>query len=128
MPIQNAIDQKDRIIYSTCMGTMKVEDFAEYIEEIWSHGKYFGFNELFDTTQADWSEFRYSDLFEVAKNASQLYTIDPKSKLAWVVLEGKQRELTDYYKSVKSMTQGNSRFLEAFNSKSKAMRWLEANS
>lgn len=103
---------------------MKKDDFVEYVKEIWSHGEYYGFNELFDVTQADWSEFDYSYLIEVAKNSSQLRTIDPKSKLAWVVLEGKQKELTDFYKAAKSMTQGTSRLLEAFNSKNEAMLWL----
>ena len=124
MPIQSSVDLKERIVYSTCVGTMKCDDFVEYVKEIWSHGDYYGFNELFDVTQADWSVFDFSHLFEVAKNASQLRTIDPESKLAWVVLEGKQRELTDFYKSVKSMSQGSSRYLEAFNVKDEAMRWL----
>ncbi|WP_100278130.1 hypothetical protein [Mariprofundus aestuarium] len=103
---------------------MKQDDFVEYVKEIWSHDKYYGFNELFDVTQADWSEFNFSYLIEVAKNASQLRTIDIKSKLAWVVLEGKQRELTEFYKSAKLMTPGTSRKLEAFNSKDEAMQWL----
>ncbi|ATX80351.1 hypothetical protein Ga0123461_1945 [Mariprofundus aestuarium] len=124
MPIRNSVDLKERIIYSTCVGIMKQDDFVEYVKEIWSHDKYYGFNELFDVTQADWSEFNFSYLIEVAKNASQLRTIDIKSKLAWVVLEGKQRELTEFYKSAKLMTPGTSRKLEAFNSKDEAMQWL----
>ncbi|ATX82292.1 hypothetical protein Ga0123462_1429 [Mariprofundus ferrinatatus] len=125
MPIQNSVDTNERIVYSTCVGKMSKEDFIEYVKEIWSHGDYYGFNELFDVTRGDWSEFNFSYLIEVAKNAAMLRTIDPESKLAWVVLEGKQRELTEFYKSVKLLTQGNrSRSLEAFYSKGDAMRWL----
>ncbi len=126
MPIHNSVDEKERIVYSICSGTMKPEDFVDYINEIWSHGNYYGFNELFDTREADWSQFKFSYLIEVAKRASQLRTIDPGSKLAWIVIEGKQKELTDFYKSAKLMTPGTSRQLEAFNSEEEAMRWLRA--
>lgn len=124
MPIENHIDHEERIVYSICVGTMKVSDFPEYVKAVWGTDDYYGFNELFDTTQADWSSFNFSDLFDVAKNASQLNTIDPDSRFAWVVLEGKQKELTDFYKHVKAMTHGRSRHLEAFYSQQEALHWL----
>ena len=126
MPIENTVNKEERMIYSICTGIMKEEDFNVYINKIWSHSEHYGFNELFDTTQADWSEFDFGYLFDVAKTASTLNTIDPDSKLAWVVLEGKQKELTDFYKSAKSLTHGKSRSLEAFYSKDDAMHWLKS--
>lgn len=125
MPINNTIDQKEKIIYSICTGVMKEEDFDVYLKEIWGHDKYYGFNELFDTVQADWSEFDFGYLFSVIEGAAKLKTIDPDSKLAWVVMEGKQKELTDFYKSAKSLMQGKSRSLEAFYSIDEAMQWLK---
>jgi hypothetical protein len=104
---------------------MTEDDFAYYINEIWSHDKYYGFNELFDTSNGDWSEFDFSFLFKVAEKASKLTTIDPNSKLAWFVLEGKQKELTDFYKSAKSIIQTRSRALEAFYSRDEALEWLK---
>jgi len=124
MPIINTVDKENRIIYSICTGVMKKEDFDTYVREMWGHKDHYGFNELFDTVQADWSDFDFSYLFSVAETAALLNTIDPNSKLAWVVLEGKQKELTDFYKSAKSLTHGSSRALEAFYSRDEAMAWL----
>ena len=124
MPIDNSVNIKDKIVYSTCTGVMMEEDFSFYIKEIWSHDQYYGFNELFNTVQADWSEFDFGYLLVIAESASKLNTIDPDSKLAWLVLEGKQKELTDFYKTVKSFMPVRSRSLETFYSKDKAMRWL----
>lgn len=124
MPINNTIDAKEKMIYSICTGVMTKEDFIEYVNNIWGHDTYYGYNELFDTTEADWSEFDFGFLFTVAENAAKLNTIDPESKLAWLVLEGKQKELTDFYKSAKVLMDVKSRSLEAFYSKDEAMQWL----
>jgi len=40
------------------------------------------------------------------------------------VLEGKQRELTDFYKAAKSLKPVRSRALEAFYSMDEAIGWL----
>lgn len=125
MPINNSIDKDKKIVYSICTGVMSKKDFDLYINNIWSEDDHFGFNELFDTVDADWSEFDFSYLFDIAKTAAALTAIDSNSKLAWVVLEGKQKELTDFYVAAKSLTKGQSRSLEAFYTKEDAMRWLE---
>ena len=124
MPINNTIDKDVKIIYSICSGVMRPEDFDDYIKRIWVEGQYYGFNELFDTSQGDWNEFDFSYLFSVATAAANLKTIDTNSKLAWVVREGKQKELTDFYKAAKSSLPVKSRALEAFYSTSDAMEWL----
>ncbi len=125
MPINNSINKEERIIYSICTGVMRCEDFDFYIKKIWGDNEHYGFNELFSTIDADWSEFDFSYLFGLAQAAAKLETIDTNSKLAWVVLEGKQKELTDFYKSAKLFTHVKSRALEAFNSKCEAMQWLK---
>lgn len=127
MPIENSVDMEEKIVYSICRGVMTEEDFAEYVKNVWSDRRYYGFNELFDVTQGDWSDFDYGYLFTVAKRASILTTIDPDSKLAWVVLEGKQKELTDFYKAAKAMNaERPGRALEAFYSKEEALDWLRS--
>lgn len=124
MPIEITIDPDARIIYSTCVGIMTQEDFVEYQKWPWSDNSYYGFNELFDASQADWSGFNFSFLFTIAENASKLDTLDPQSKLAFVILEGKQKELTDFYKAAKSAITDNSRQLQAFYSREEALSWL----
>jgi len=125
MPIHNTINQEEKIIYSSCSGLMTKNDFDDYIKRIWIDCKYFGFNELFNTVNGDWGKFDFGYLFDIAETAAQLKTIDPDSKLAWVILEGKQKELTDFYKTAKSFLPAKSRSLEAFYSTDEAMRWLK---
>lgn len=125
MPINNTVNKDEEIIYSICTGIMKPEDFDLYISTIWRTGKHYGFNELFDTVEADWNEFDFNYLLKIADTASRLKAIDPNSKLAWVVLEGKQKELTSFYKAAKSLTDTPSRSLEAFYSRDDALDWLK---
>ena len=126
MPIINSFDHEKHIIYSRCTGKMSLSDFNEYVVRVWSNTEHYGYNEIFDTTDADWEAFDFSFLFTVAKNAAQLKTIDPTSKLAWVVKKGKQHELTNFYKNAKAMLPVESRSLEAFFNESDAMTWLES--
>ena len=124
MPIQNEIDDKQRCIYTNCVGSMTSDCFDDYLARIWTKLEYFGYNELFDTTQADWSDFNFGYLFEVAKRASELTALDPNSKMAWHVSEGKVKELTDFYITAKSMITSRSRSLEAFYDRNEALKWL----
>lgn len=126
MPIDNVINEVEKRVYTVCRGVMTLEDFKEYINRIWGDARCYGFNELFDTRPADWSEFDFANLFVVAKSAAQSGTIDPNTKLAWVVLEGKQKALTDFYKNIKAMLPVNSRELQAFYSEEEALKWLES--
>ena len=124
MSILNTINEDEKIIYSTCSGVMKNEDFDDYLLRIWGHTNYYYFNELFDTTAADWDSFEFGYMLDFAQAAAKLKTLNPETKLAWVVLAGKQKELTDFYKAAKSFTNVRSRALEAFESKEEALQWL----
>ena len=124
MPINNTVDENKKLIYSICSGEMRKEDFSDYIGRIWADDTHFGYNEIFDTTQGNWDNFDFGFLLSVAESAAKLNTIDPNSKLAWIVLEGKQKHLTDFYKSAKSILPVKSRSLEAFYTESDAMKWL----
>ena len=125
MPIESVINSQEKMVYTTCSGIVYIEDFFKYQKDVWGHNDYFGYNELFDTTEADWSEFEFGTLFEVIKGAAKLSSLDPNSKFAWVVLEGKQRALTDFYKSAKELSQGSSRQLESFYNREDALKWLK---
>ena len=125
MPIINTINEEEKIIYTTCTGVMNGEDFDDYLVRIWGHDKYFHHNELFDISNADWSLFDFSYLLGLAQAAAKLKTLNPKTRLAWVIIEGKQKELTEFYKAAKSLTNVKSRALEAFVSKEKALQWLK---
>lgn len=128
MPIINEIKHEQRCVYTKCAGLMTEQCFDDYIAKIWTKLEYFGYNELFDVTEADWSEFNFDYLFDIAKKVSQLTAIDPNSKLAWHVSEVKEKELTDFYKNAKAMITKTSRELEAFYDRDEALRWLGCNS
>jgi len=125
MPINNTINEEERIIYTTCSGVMKAEDFDDYLVRIWGHDKYFYYNELFDLSNADWSTFDFSYLLGLAQAAAKLKTLNHKTKLAMIVIEGKQKELTEFYKAAKSLTNVKSRAIEKFESKEEALQWLK---
>lgn len=124
MTIVNTIDHEQGLINTVCSGDMTSEDFDAYLVRIWSDDSHFGYNELFDTTSANWEQFDFGYLLELSAKAAKLTTIDPKSKLAWVVLEGKQKQLTDFYQAAKSLITTKSRSLEAFNDRKEALQWL----
>jgi len=128
MPIINRVDDRQRIVYTTCEGKMELADFKIYVQNIWSHGLYYGYNELFDARQGDWEEFDFGNLFVVASDAAKLASLDPNSKLAWVILEGKQKRLTDFYTSLKTTLTDKSRELRAFYSEQEALDWLTGSS
>ena len=124
MAIINTINEKEKIIYTTCSGVMESKDFDDYLIRIWGHDKYFYYNELFDTVNADWSSFEYGYLIEFAQAAAKLKTLNPESKFACIVIEGKQKKLAEFYKAAKLFTNVKSRELELFESKEKALQWL----
>ena len=126
MPIENVINDKEKVVYTICRGVMSLEDFTEHMKRIWIDTRYYGYHELFDTTLADWADFDFGYLFTIAEKASRLTSFDPNTKLALVVLEGKPKALADFYKNIKGMLPANSREMKAFYSKEEALAWLKS--
>lgn len=124
MPIKNEIDHHQKCIYSICTGVMCTDDFDEYLADIWTNSSHFGYNEFFDTTEADWSQYDVMSLMSIAQKATQLTAIDANSKLAWLVSDEKVKQLTDEYKATKSLMNVQSRKLQAFFSREEALLWL----
>jgi len=124
MPIESHASDEERIIYTTCLGAMTLDDFKDYMNTVWGDLRYFGYNELFDASEGDWSSFDFSLLFTVAVEAAKLGSLDPNSRLAWLIKEGKQKELTDFYTTAKSALPISSRDLQAFYDRDAALQWL----
>lgn len=124
MAIFNKVDEDQKIVYTRCTGLMTIEDFTDYITRVWGDFTHYGYNELFDLVDGDWSEFEFGFLLEIAREAARLKTIDYDSKLAWVLQDGKQKELVDFYKTAKALLPVQSRSLKAFYSRDEAMKWL----
>lgn len=127
MTIENIIDEDNKIIHTICSGVMVPEDIDLYILRIWSDGTYFNFNEFFDTRQANWDDFDFSHLFSIAKKAAMNGYLNPDSKLAFIISEGKQKALTEFYMAAKSSLPVNSREFKSFYNQADAMKWLQEN-
>ncbi|MDH5396263.1 MAG: hypothetical protein OEW97_08300 [Gammaproteobacteria bacterium] len=124
MTIENIIDQDNKIILTLCSGVMVPEDFDIYVLRIWSDATYFEYNEIFDATHANWDDFDFSHLLAVAKKAAMNGYLNPNSKLAWVISEGKQKALTEFYTAAKLSLPVNSREFKPFYNQADAMKWL----
>ena len=124
MPIESRIDDEERIVYTCCSGEMGLDDVMAYQAEVWGHMRYYGYNELFDASEGDWSNFDFSYLFTVAAEAAKLGSLDPASRIAWFIKEGRQKALTDFYITAKSALPVHSRSLRAFYDRAEALQWL----
>ncbi len=123
MPIESTIDRKKRLVNTVCSGTVTLGDFLKYQDNVWRDESLFGFNELFDTDDGDFSALTISDLQEVAKNASRL-NLDPNSRIAIVVHSSKQDGLADMYMVLKQQRPENTRKIQSFLDKQSGLAWL----
>lgn len=103
-----------------------MNDFHYYIYDFWANNEVLQYNEIFDTTAADWSNMSYSDLITISQKAGEVKAIDTDTKFSWVVNGSDVKELTDFYKSAKILQTEKSRILCAFNNYDEAMQWVLA--
>ena len=126
MPIKSTISKDDNLISTNCTGVISMNDFDYYLYEFLSKNDLKGCNEIFDTTEGDWSNIGYSDLAEISRKSSELESIDTSTKFAWVIGDSSVEMLTEFYKSSKLFLTGKSRVLRAFKNYDEAMQWLTA--
>jgi len=126
MPITHTIDYEKRRICSTCSDVMTRKDFSLHMESVWNNVQHYGFDELVDTTQADWSEFKFSDVFEIVKKEFELIGLSSNSGLAWVVEKGMQEDIARFYLTSLGFTTKKPRRIDLFYSHENATEWLES--
>lgn len=127
MPITSQVDEKRKLIRTQCTGVLTLDDFFLYKQSLWADREYYGFNELFDISQADFSRIEFADLLTLAKHSNSLITLDPDSKLAILVSSQKQTELTEFYRNARGMLPNKSRIMKVFHSGAEALEWLTSN-
>lgn len=125
MPVTSTPDHQLRIVFTVCSGTVSLEDIENYQHTVWLDPEIYGYNELFDLDDADFSQLDFSDLITIAQTASKLYTLDPNSRFAFLTKTSRHDELAGFYITAKSMTPGPTRELEKFTSREKALNWLQ---
>jgi len=124
MPIVSTPDHDLNIVNTICNSLMTLQDIEHYQYTTWLEPSIYGYNELFDLTDSDFSQISFSDLITIAQTASKLYMLDPNSRFAFLVHNPHQQSLADFYIAAKAATKGPSRDIKSFEDKQKAMNWL----
>ena len=124
MPIHADINVDERRVYTTCSGEITAACFKNYQDNVWRDESLYGFNELFDATQADFSTLNFSDMLTVAEGAAKLNTLAPDSKIAILVTPGKQEEIANFYVAAKGSMPVTSRAMQIFQDRDDALAWL----
>ena len=126
MPVTSTADHDKETLFTVCTGLITLIDIKVYQNTVWRDPSIYGYNELFDLTESDFSNISFSDLIEIAQKASTL-NIDPGSRFAFLTATQNHEELADFYISVKSMSDTPSREIKKFNSRTNALTWLTNN-
>jgi len=124
MPVISTPDHDQRIVHTVCSDLVTLAEIEEYQYTAWLEPDIYGYNELFDMVDSDFSQIEFGDLITVAQNASKLYMLDPQSRFAFLTSTLHHQEMADFYISAKTLSKGASRDLKCFNSRDQAMSWL----
>lgn len=128
MPILYTPNHKLQILHTVSHGTVTSDEIAYYQKTAWLDPALFGYNELYDLTDSDYSKINFSDLFKISKTASKLYMLDPNSKFAFLTGNTYHEQLADFYITAKELTPGPSRSIKKFTNRDDAMQWLTTKS
>ena len=124
MPMQSTPDRTLRIVNTVCTGLMELENIEHYQTTVWLDPSIYGYNELFDFSDSDFSNIEFGDLIDIAKKASRLYVLNPKTKFAFLTHTPQHNDVAEFYMAAKDMSNEPSREIKTFSSHSEAMAWL----
>lgn len=124
MPIVSTPDHDQRIVHTVCSGLITLAEIEQYQYTVWLEPSIYGYNELFDIVDSDFSQIEFGDLITIAQNASKLYMLDPTSRFAFLISTPHHKQLAEFYISAKSLAKGPSRDLKCFASREAALAWL----
>lgn len=124
MPIQSTPDHELRIVHTICSGLITHEDIRHYQATTWLDPAIYGYNELYDFTDSDYSVVQFGDLISIAQRAAKLYMLDPNSRFAFLTHNIQHEAVADFYMAAKTFSSGSSREIRSFNSYEKVMAWL----
>lgn len=124
MPITNTPDHDLRVLHTVSEGIILLDEIAHYQFTAWLDPALYGYNELYDCANSDYSKVSFSDLISIAQTASKLYMLDPNSKFAILTHTDHHKELASFYVAAKQIATGPSRDIKQFSSRDEAMQWL----
>lgn len=124
MPIQSTADHENRILHTVCRGRLTLQDIETYQGSAWQEPTIYGYNELYDFADSDYSDVSFGDLLTVAQNSSKLYMLDPDSRFAFLTHTPQHEEIADFYIAARSLASTPSREIRKFSLREEAMDWL----
>ncbi len=128
MPIQSTPDHELRIVYTVCRGQVTLEDVRHYQTTVWLDPDIYGYGELYDFADSDYSAVQFGDLIVIAQQAAKLYMLDPSARFAFLTHTPQQEKVAEFYMAAKSFSSEPSRAIKNFSSREKAMAWLTGSS
>lgn len=124
MPITFKVDRERNIIFTTCKDKITVQEFFEHQRENGSDRSLFGYDEILDVRQADFSAFNHLALQSIAQATGQLAAIDTNTSIAVLVDEGGTKEIVELYQMVENIVNGGGRKMQVFSKLEDAEKWL----
>ncbi len=127
MAITSTIEHDKHLVITTCRGAISIKDLADYQNSVWTNKDLFGYNELYDFADSDYSNVSFEDLVTVAENAAKVIDLDPNARFAFLVHTPQHQSIADFYLAAKAFTTGPSREIRAFTNREQALDWLNEN-
>lgn len=124
MSIQSTPDHELRIVRTVCSGLITHEDIKHYQATTWLDPAIYGYNELYDFTDSDYSVVQFGELISIAQRAAKLYMLDPDSRFAFLTHNHQHEAVAEFYMAAKSFSSASSREIGSFDSYEKVMDWL----
>ena len=125
MPVSARPDHQLRIVYTICSGLLTIDEIEHYQKTFWLKPEIYGYNELFDLSAADISNIRTEHLIKMAENVAKQYMLDTDSRLALLIGNKNQIPVAEFYLAAKLLLPVPTRDTKMFDSKDKAMKWLQ---
>ncbi len=107
-----------------CSGQITLEDVRHYQNTVWLEPTIYGYNELYDFADSDYSAVQFGDLIIITQQAAKLYMLDPNARFAFLTHNTRQKQVAEFYMAAKSFSSGPSRAINRFSAREKAMAWL----
>ncbi|MCK4708315.1 MAG: hypothetical protein KAU21_06845, partial [Gammaproteobacteria bacterium] len=125
MPVIANPDHQLRIVHTICSGLLTIEEIEHYQKTTWLVPEIYGYNELFDLSDADISNLRTEHFIQMAENVAKLHMLDTNSRLALLICNKNQLPLAEFYLAAKTLLPVPTREAKIFESKDAAMNWLQ---
>lgn len=124
MPINIIPNTSLCMIHTVCSGIVSFQQVQDYLQTTWLDSELYGYNELFDFSNSDFSHISHSELISLAQCEAKLYMLDDSARVAFLNHTADHERVSAFFITAKSIIPGPSRELKSFTNKDQAMNWL----